>query len=63
MPWDYARILDNPGATETQRMSQNDSENGKKNRKFFGFEVSETVTYIVVIVLALIFIRQVAMLF
>jgi hypothetical protein len=35
----------------------------QKPKKFFGFEVSDTVTYIVVIVLAIIFIRQVMALF
>ncbi|HLT64318.1 MAG TPA: hypothetical protein VKZ92_07335 [Pseudohongiella sp.] len=34
-----------------------------KPRKFFGFEVSDTVTYIIVVILAIIFIRQVMILF
>jgi len=34
-----------------------------KPRKFFGFEVSDTVTYIIVVILAIIFIRQVMVLF
>lgn len=34
-----------------------------KPRKFFGFEVSETISYVVVVVLAIIFVRQVMALF
>lgn len=37
--------------------------NGDKPKKFFGFEVSDTITYIIVVVLAIIFIRQVMALF
>lgn len=33
------------------------------SKKFFGFEVSDTVTYLVVAILAIIFIRQVSVLF
>lgn len=36
---------------------------GDKPKKFFGFEMSDTVTYVIVIVLAIIFIRQVSLLF
>tara|TARA_Y100001951_G_C11254825_1_gene248721 strand:- start:374 stop:526 length:153 start_codon:yes stop_codon:yes gene_type:complete len=41
-------------------MAQN---NEDKPKKFFGFQVSDTVSYIVVVILALIFIRQVMQLF
>jgi hypothetical protein len=41
-------------------MTQN---NQDKPKKFFGFEVSDTISYIVVVILALIFIRQVMQLF
>ncbi|ALO45838.1 hypothetical protein [Pseudohongiella spirulinae] len=41
-------------------MAQNDQD---KPKKFFGFEVSDTISYIVVVILALIFIRQVMQLF
>lgn len=34
-----------------------------KPKKFFGFEVSDTISYVVVVVLAIIFIRQVMVLF
>lgn len=34
-----------------------------KPKKFFGMEVSDTVTYIIIVILAIIFIRQVAVLF
>ena len=34
-----------------------------KNKKFFGLELSDGVTYVIVIILALIFIRQVSVLF
>ncbi|MEZ5527093.1 MAG: hypothetical protein R3F26_06115 [Gammaproteobacteria bacterium] len=38
-----------------------DQEN--KPKKFFGMEVSDTVTYIIIAILTIIFIRQVAVLF
>ena len=41
-------------------MAQN---NEDKPKNFFGFQVSDTVSYIVVVILALIFIRQVMQLF
>lgn len=34
-----------------------------KPKKFFGMEVSDTVTYIIIAILTVIFIRQVAVLF
>jgi hypothetical protein len=34
-----------------------------KPKKFFGFEMGDTVSYIIVIVLAIIFIRQLMVLF
>lgn len=34
-----------------------------KPKKFFGFEMSDTVSYIIVVVLAIILIRQVMVLF
>lgn len=34
-----------------------------KPKKFFGFEISDTISYVVVVVLAIIFIRQVMVLF
>lgn len=34
-----------------------------KPKKFFGFEVSDTVSYIIVVILAIILIRQVMVLF
>lgn len=34
-----------------------------KPKKFFGFEVSDTISYVVVVVLGIIFIRQVMVLF
>lgn len=34
-----------------------------KPKKFFGFEVSDTISYVVVVVLAIIFVRQVMALF
>lgn len=34
-----------------------------KPKKFFGFEVSDTVSYIIIVILAIIFIRQVMVLF
>lgn len=48
---------------EKHGMSSDDRRNTDKSRKFFGFEVSDTITYIIVIVLAIIFIRQVSVLF
>lgn len=44
-------------------MSYERKDDGDKPRKFFGFEVSDTVTYLIVFILALIFIRQVSVLF
>lgn len=44
-------------------MSSENRQDTDKPKKFFGFEVSDTITYIVVIVLAIIFIRQVSLLF
>ena len=35
----------------------------EKSKKFFGLELSDGVTYIIVVILALIFIRQVSVLF
>jgi hypothetical protein len=43
-------------------MSEENRQHTDKPKKFFGFEVSETVTYLVVIVLAIILIRQVSVL-
>jgi hypothetical protein len=34
-----------------------------KPKKFFGFEVSDTISYVVVAILAIIFVRQVMALF
>ncbi len=34
-----------------------------KPKKFFGFEVSDTISYVIVVVLAIIFVRQVMTLF
>lgn len=34
-----------------------------KPKKFFGFEVSDTISYVVVVVLAIILIRQIMVLF
>ncbi len=42
-------------------MSGNDQD--QKPKKFFGLEVSDTVTYIVIAILTVIFIRQVSVLF
>lgn len=42
-------------------MSSNDKD--QKPKKFFGMEVSDTLTYVIVVILALIFIRQVSVLF
>ncbi len=39
------------------------SDQDQKPKKFFGLEVSDTVTYIVIAILAIIFIRQVSVLF
>lgn len=36
---------------------------GDKPKKFFGFEISDTISYVIVIVLVIIFIRQVSVLF
>lgn len=44
-------------------MTYDKKDNGDKPKKFFGFEVSDTVTYLVVFILAIIFIRQVSVLF
>lgn len=44
-------------------MGSDNRNDSNKPKKFFGFEVSDTVTYIVVAILALIFIRQVSVLF
>lgn len=44
-------------------MSTDNGRGPDRPKKFFGFQVSDTVTYLVVIVLAIIFIRQVSMLF
>jgi hypothetical protein len=41
--------------------SQDKTQN--KSKKFFGLELGDGITYIIVIVLALIFIRQVSVLF
>ncbi|MFM1896684.1 MAG: hypothetical protein RLZZ385_1758 [Pseudomonadota bacterium] len=41
--------------------SQDDGE--EKPKKFFGLELSDGVTYVIVLILALIFIRQVSVLF
>ena len=37
--------------------------NEQKPKKFFGFEVGDSVTYIIVAILLIIFIRQVSVLF
>ncbi len=42
-------------------MSSND--NDQKPKKFFGMEISDTLTYVIVVILAIIFIRQVSVLF
>jgi hypothetical protein len=36
---------------------------GEKPKKFFGFELSDSITYVIVVVLAIIFIRQIMVLF
>jgi len=36
---------------------------GVKPKKFFGFELSDSITYVIVVVLAIIFIRRVMVLF
>ena len=50
-----------PSESETVCMSSNDKD--QKPKKFFGMEVSDTLTYVIVFILALIFIRQVSVLF
>lgn len=40
-----------------------DTTGNEKPKKFFGLELSDTVTYVIVIILAVIFIRQVSVLF
>lgn len=42
-------------------MSYNDKQ--QKPRKFFGMEVGDSVTYIIIAILVIIFIRQVSLLF
>ena len=42
-------------------MSSNDKD--QKPKKFFGMEISDTLTYVIVVILAIIFIRQVSVLF
>lgn len=42
-------------------MPKNDQE--EKPKKFFGLEVSDTITYVVIAILAIIFVRQVLVLF
>lgn len=44
-------------------MSDHHSDNNNKGRKFFGFEVSNTVVYVLVAVLAIIFVRQILVAF
>lgn len=39
------------------------NDNKQKPKKFFGFEVSDTVSYLIVAILAIIFVRQVLALF
>lgn len=39
------------------------NEQDPKPKKFFGIEVSDTMTYIVIAILTIIFIRQVSVLF
>lgn len=39
------------------------SDNKQKPKKFFGFEVSDTVSYLIVVVLTIIFVRQILALF
>ncbi len=41
----------------------NSIDKDRKPRKFFGMEVSDTLTYVIPFILALIFIRQVSVLF
>lgn len=36
---------------------------GDKPKKFFGFELSDSITYVIVVVLAIVFIRQIMVLF
>lgn len=40
-----------------------ESNQDPKPKKFFGMAVSDSVTYIIIVILAIIFIRQVAVLF
>lgn len=40
-----------------------ESDKNQKPKKFFGLTVSDSVTYIIIAVLTIIFIRQVAVLF
>jgi hypothetical protein len=47
--------------SETDCMSSNDKD--QKPKKFFGMEISYTLTYVIVLLLTIIFIRQVAALF
>jgi len=47
--------------SETDCMSSNDKDH--KPKKFFGMEISDTLTYVIVLILTIIFIRQVAVLF
>jgi len=42
-------------------MSYNDKQ--QKPKKFFGMDVGDSITYIIVAILAIIFIRQVSVLF
>lgn len=42
-------------------MAKSDQE--QKPKKFFGLEVSDTITYVIIAILTIIFIRQVAVLF
>lgn len=39
------------------------SDDKQKSKKFFGLAVSDTVTYIIIAILAIIFIRQISVLF
>ena len=40
-----------------------ESERDQKPKKFFGMTVSDSITYVIIVILTLIFIRQVAVLF
>ena len=42
-------------------MSSNDKD--QKSKKFFGMEISDTLTYVIVVILAIIFIRQISVIF